>query len=406
MNRLARTLKSSKLLYTLYFYLMSGLLRVLGLFIRMDKQLILFNSYGGKKYDDSPKAIYEKMIQDKRFDTCKLVWSLQRPGEVEIPGRATVVKADSFKYFVTALKARVWITNSSMERGLSFKKTKTLCFNTWHGTAIKHMGKDIPSNNQSFKSKVLVRADIMLAQSQYDIDVFSRAFQLPLSCFQMTGLPRNDVLANYTEEDVEEIKDKIGLDKSKKVLLYAPTFREYSKESSNEVVLDIPMQLKRWQEDLGDKYVVLFRAHYEVSKHMKVDGYPMFIDMSTYPNLNDLMIISDALISDYSSIYFDYSIMNKPMYCFAYDYDEYISSRGMYISLKDELPCVIHRSEEGLIKELKEPSSFEKTIRVTTESFQKKYVTEYGRGANNSCDLLAQILRNTTRREVSAVDAN
>ena len=109
------------------------------------------------------------------------------------------------------------------------------------------------------------------------------------------------------------IKEKLGIDKDKVVLLYAPTFREYTKGTSNEVVLNVPMDLKRWQEKLGDKYVVLFRAHYEVAKHMKVDGYPMFLDMSSYPDLNELMIVADALISDYSSIYFDYSVMHKPM---------------------------------------------------------------------------------------------
>ena len=392
MKKLSYLLKSSQFLYDIYFYVMSGILKLIGLFIKTDDKLILFNSYGGKKFDDSPRAIYEQMLEDKRFDDCRLVWAIQEPDKVKVSGRAEVVKADSFPYFITALKARVWVTNSSMERGLDFKKNATLCFNTWHGSAIKVMGIDIKDENQSFKSKVLVRADIMLAQSQYDVDIFSHAFQLPVSCFRMTGLPRNDVLANYTQNDVDSIKEKLGIDKDKVVLLYAPTFREYTKGTSNEVVLNVPMDLKRWQEKLGDKYVVLFRAHYEVAKHMKVDGYPMFLDMSSYPDLNELMIVVDALISDYSSIYFDYSVMHKPMYCFAYDYDEYMANRGMYLSLKDELPCSIHKDEDNLIKDLSNFES-EKELHIQrTVKFQEKYVTEYGHGAENCCDVIVETM--------------
>ncbi len=393
MKRLSYLLKSSQFLYGLYFYVMSGVLKLLGFFIRTDDKLILFNSYGGKKYDDSPRAIYEQMLKDDRFSDCKLVWAIQEPDKVRVSGRAEVVKADSFKYFITALKAHVWVTNSSMERGLNFKKKGTLCFNTWHGSAIKVMGIDIKDENQSFKSKVLVRADIMLAQSQYDIDTFSHAFQLPGSRFRMTGLPRNDVLANYTKNDVDRIKEKLGLDKSKIVLLYAPTFREYTKGTNNEVVLNVPMNLKHWQDVLGDGYVVLFRAHYEVAKHMKVEGYPMFLDMSSYPDLNELMIVADALISDYSSIYFDFSVTHKPMYCFAYDYDEYIANRGMYLSLKDELPCAIHEDENGIIGELLKFSETKEEMQKQTTAFQQKYVTECGHGAEKSCNIIADILR-------------
>lgn len=393
MKKLSYLLKSSQFLYDIYFYVISGILKLIGLFIKTDDKLILFNSYGGKRFDDSPRAIYEQILKDKRFDNCRLVWAIQEPEKVKVSGRAEVVKADSFKYFITALKAKVWITNSSMERGLDFKKRATICFNTWHGTPIKVMGIDIKDENQSFKSKVLVRADIMLAQSQYDIDIFSHAFQLPISCFRMTGLPRNDVLANYTQYDVDSIKEKLGIDKDKVVLLYTPTFREYTKGTSNEVILDVPMDLKRWQKKLGDKYVVLFRAHYEVAKHMKVDGYPVFLDMSFYPDLNELMIVADALISDYSSIYFDFSVTHKPMYCFAYDYDEYMANRGMYLNLKDELPCEIHQNEDSLVEELLKIGQTAAKKKKQTESFQKKFVTECGHGAEKSCDIIANILK-------------
>lgn len=385
MKRLSYLLKSSQISYSIYFYVMSGIFKLIGLFIRTDDKLILFNSYGGKRFDDSPRSIYEQMLNDDRFSDYSLVWAIQDPDKIKISGRAAVVKTDSFQYFMTALRARVWITNSSMERGLDFKKKRTLCFNTWHGTPIKVMGIDIRDENQSFKSKMLVRADVMLAQGQYDIDTFSHAFQLPLQTFRMTGLPRNDVLANYTQDDVDRIKEKLGIDKNKKVLLYAPTFREYTKGTSKEVVLNVPINLQRWQDLLGKDYVVLFRAHYEVAKHMKVDGYSMFKDMSSYPDLNELMIAADALISDYSSIFFDFSVTHKPMYCFAYDYNEYMANRGMYLNMEGELPCKIHQDENGLIKALLKYNETKDQLQKQTAEFQQKFVTEYGHGAEKSC---------------------
>ena len=85
----------------------------------------------------------------------------------------------------------------------------------------------------------------------------------------------------------------LGIAKDKIVLLYAPTFREYTRGAAREVVLNVPMNLPHWQDVLGDRFVVLFRAHYEVAKHRKVDGYPVFLDVSAYPDLNELMIVAD-----------------------------------------------------------------------------------------------------------------
>lgn len=388
MRKLAYILKTSKIFYIFYFYIVSGLLRLWGIFIKTDEKLILFNSYGGKKIDDSPKVIFDVMRLDKRFTEYRLIWALQEPEKWRKNQNIEIVKCDTLSYFYYALKAKVWITNSSMERGLNFKKKNTICFNTWHGTPIKKMGIDIREDNQSFRGKANVKADIMLAQSQYDIDIFSHAFELPQERFCCTGLPRNDFLVHYTKEDVEKIKKKLEIPKEKKVLLYAPTFREFTKGQNREVVLNIPIDMRYWQKTLADKYVILFRAHYEVARHMDVSTYSLFMDVSGHPDLNELMIVSDGLISDYSSIYFDYSIMHKPMYCFAYDYVTYMENRGMYLDLQKELPCEMHQSEKELMQDIlsTESNMFDKCNKV--KAFQERFVTVYGSGAKKACDVL------------------
>ena len=393
MKKIAYLLKTSKKLYIVYFFLFSSILKVLGFFVKTEEKLILFNSYGGKKMDDSPKAIYDAMCNDERFNMYRMVWALQEP-KLYKERNIESVKCDTLKFFILALKAKVWVTNSSIERGLSFKKKSTICFNTWHGTTIKKMGNDIQDDNLSFRGMNHVSADVMLAQSQYDINIFSQAFEIPKERFYCIGLPRNDILVNYKREDALLVRKKLGIPEDKKILLYAPTFREYTTGKEKEVILHIPISLDYWQQRLEKEYVVLFRAHYEVAKHMDVSGYSAFIDVSSYHCLNDLMIVSDALISDYSSIFFDYSIMHKPMYCFAYDYEEYIENRGMYLDLKKELPCVMHKEEESLIDEIvnNTNNNLEK-IKI----FQNKYVAECGDAARKSCDILYRMLTQSKR---------
>lgn len=378
-------LKYSPWIFYIYHHVMSGLIRFLGLFIKIDNKLILFNCFGGRKYDDSPKAVYEKMMLDSRFSEYRLVWALQEPDKANYSGE--VVKSDSFQFFKTALAARIWITNSSMERGLRFKKKGTFYLNTWHGSAIKRMGSDIVSGNTAFSAK-LSSADIMLAQSQYDVDIFSYAFAIPPEKFRMVGLPRNDELLHYTQERVHAVRRQLGIPSEKKVLLYAPTYREYTKGEGKEVILRIPMDMEKWQNLLGEKYIVLFRAHYEVAQYMNTDGFDVFIDVSSYPNLADLMVVSDALISDYSSISIDYSVMHKPIYCFAYDYDEYISKRGMYMDLSKELPCKIHRNEDSLLDDILNGSTnkYQKEL----IDFQKKYATYCGNASKCVCDIILE----------------
>lgn len=125
-------------------------MNTLKLFVKTDDKLILFNSFAGRKYDDSPKAIYEEMKKDPRFKDYRLVWAFHQPEKYDAPQK---IKTDSLTYFKTALAARVWVTNSSVERGLNFTGKRTLYFNTWHGTPMKKMRSDI--NKDSYDANAV-----------------------------------------------------------------------------------------------------------------------------------------------------------------------------------------------------------------------------------------------------------
>lgn len=385
---LARRIKYSRVLYGLYYWVGSLAINVLKFFVRPQDNLVLFISFGGKQYDDSPRVIYEGLLRDPRFDHLELVWAFDDPNRYEVP-RGIKVKTDTLRYFIYALKARIWITNSSVERGLAFKGKKTFYINTWHGSPIKTMGTDIPEGSRSFRSKAKFSADLITAQSSYDVDVFSRVFQIDRARFVVCGLPRNDVLVHGGSKQ-SEMKARLGIPSEKKVILYAPTYREFELDEASSRIMSLPpVDFGMWERELGKDYVVLFRAHYEVAERLKLDGSDFVRDVTRYPVLSDLMIASDILISDYSSIFFDYSILNKPMLCFAYDYDIYLEKRGLYFDVRNLLPggSIDEKKLVELIKNL----DYDEAI-AKTKAFREKYVETYGNATTAVLSIIADVL--------------
>lgn len=387
-RRLFYIVKYVSWIYSLYFYFGSFLLKLLKVFVRPNDKLILFISFGGRKFDDSPRAIYEQMIKDSRFNGYQFVWAFNNPDAFNIEG-GEKIKCDTFQYFVTALKARVWISNSTVERGLDFKGKHTFYFDTWHGTPIKKMGIDINDANTSFSGKGNWAVDYFSCQGEFEADIFGRVFKsIGYDKMHVIGLPRNDIYANYTNDYMLELRKKMELSTEKKVILYAPTFREYDKTESMEIKASIPMQLNKWRKELSNDYILLFRAHYEVAKSIGIVDDDFVRDVSRYPQLEDLMIVADMLISDYSSIFFDFSIMDKPMFAFCYDYERYASERGMYFDIRDYLPNA--ENEDDLIQLIKAHS--EHGCIAKTKSFRQKYVTAYGNASHKSLDIISKEL--------------
>ena len=384
-RNIVNLIKYNRIAYTIYYHVMSVVINGVKMIVKPNDKLILFNSFAGRKYDDSPKAIFEAMRKDPRFKDFHFVWAFHQPEKFTVKG-AKKIKTDGLKYFITALKARVWVTNSSVERGLNFKGKNTFYLNTWHGSPIKKMGTDIAKDNQSFGAKGKNKTDVMNTQSEFEAAIFSKCFGIPRNHFLKVGLPRNDELANYTEERRREIRKKLGISADKKVILYCPTFREYEKDENLGVVLVPPMDLKKWQSKLGDHYVLLFRAHYEVSKVMDIRENEFVKNFTEYPYLNELMIASDILISDYSSIFFDYSIMDKPMVHFTYDYDKYREKRGMYFDIRDCLSGASNEDELlGIILSMETDAEVLKTV-----TFRNKYVNYYGNAVVQTVDCIAK----------------
>jgi len=380
-GRVIMKIKNSRILYSIYYYLGSFFINLLKIFVIPNDKLILFISYGGKRYDDSPKAITEAILKDHRFNNYKLVWAFIDPNRHNINSRIEKVSVDSFSYYINAIKARVWITNVGVERALNLKGKNTLYINTWHGTPVKKVGKDLKDTLFTFTSKHESKYDYFCIQGEYEKKIYNRAFNIPEANLVLTGLPRNDVLINFDNITLNSIKRKLKLPIDKKIILYAPTFREFKNYQ-----FKTPIDWEKWEHRLSDKYVVVLRVHHAVVGFMNINNMDEFIyNYSSYPDLNDLMIVSDLLISDYSSIFFDYSILGKPMLCYAYDYEEYSKKRGLYFDIRKEIPGGF-LSEDELIDQIIKMDY--ESARISTEDFKNKYIDDYGEATKKVVDLV------------------
>ena len=373
--RIDYLLKHSAFVYKAYQVIMSGVMRFWGWFLPIDTKLIVFTAHT-RRYNDSPKAIYEYMISNPIYSSYKYVWAVDDPENTIIPGPAIKIKADTVEYFRTTLKAKYWITCVNIERGLIYKKKNCKYLNTWHGVALKSIDNVDARGNDDFSY-----VDYMCYESEYQKNILKKSFNAQEEHLIPTGLPRNDALYNTTEEEIIALKNKLNLPLDKRIILYAPTWRD-SNDRGQSYFLKPPMNVSYWQQELESEYVMLFRMHAYTNKVMGLEYNYFMRDVSEYPSINDLMKVSDILISDYSACIVDYSILERPIVCFAYDYEEYSSTRGLNLDFEKEMPCGILRTEEEVIKHIKSIDYAQECEK--TKMFKNKY-TYIGGNATQIC---------------------
>src|SRR5699024_4385914 len=206
------------------------------------------------------------------------------------------------------------------------------------------------------------------------------------------GFPRNDMIfesLNYTQK----IKSQLQIPNGKKIILYAPTWRE---GTSSNINLDV----NTMQKELKNEYVLLIRAHYLVSSNMDVrENYPFAIDVSNYPSIEELYAISDVLITDYSSVMFDYAYLKKPMLFYAYDLEKYLfGERGLYLDYEKIIPGPLVRKTSEIISNLKNLSNLEFEYKEKLEVFYNEFC-QYGRNGDSAKNIVTEIMKNDRSEE-------
>lgn len=344
-QRLIYLLKHNAWLQMAYRMCMGFAFRVLSAFLPVDDHLILFSSFMGKGINDSPKVIFDYISSHEEYRDYRCVWAVEKPEDfLDI----VTVKIDTPAYFILAMKAKYWCTNTNIERGLKFKKKKQIYLNTWHGIALKYIGNDCPGR----KDYNFDTVDYLVVSGDHDEQVFKSAFNAKESSYLRCGMPRNEELWSVTAERKEQMREKLSIPEGKKVILYAPTWRD-SEDGGKSYAIKPPIHFDEWRKVIGDDYVVLFRAHHQTTKVLGLVYDDFIRDASNYPSVNELMIAADLLITDYSAIAFDFSILCKPILCYTYDYEDYLVKRGTYFLMNDRYPNPICREEAELLERIR-----------------------------------------------------
>lgn len=339
-------LKHNKFAYNFYRTFFSLFFQFVGLFVRTDKIMILFTGQG-KRYNDSPRAIYLYMVENGLDKEYHCVWSVDDPAKYDIPGSCDVIIADTWEYFITALKAKYWCCCVNIERGLHFKKKKTKFLHTWHGASINLCG-----NAVGFRKDFDFRnVDYMCISGEYEREFVKRDFLVRDESIIVTGLPRNDRLYHTSKDEKTALRKKFNIPVDKKVILYAPTWRD-SNDGGKHYSVVPPISWGKWEETLCEQYVLLLRTHPYTTETMNVNYNEFLRDCTNYPDVNDLLLVADVLISDYSSTILDYCILDRPIVCFGYDYNEYNRIRGFYYDLKTTLPSGVKETEDEVLEYL------------------------------------------------------
>lgn len=369
-------LKHHSWILKMFRLLASTVMRFWGMFVKTDPKMVLFSALG-RQYNDSPKAIYEAMLRQSRFKDFQFVWALENL-DTEIPGHPIRVKADSFQYFRTSLKARYWITSVNIERSLRYKKKDCIYLNTWHGVSLNAVGNGVPGRDDFDFSHL----NYFCYESEWNKRLLMQSFKVPEHLMLASGLPRNDALYHVTDTKIMEVKQQLGLPLDKKIILYAPTWRD-SDDQGKTYSLKPPIHLDKWEERLGEHYILLFRTHHYTTRLLGVQFNDFVRDVSNYPSINDLFIVSDLLISDYSSCITDYSILERPVVCFAYDYDAYSKQRGINIDFRTEMPAGIQKTEDEVLDHILNMDEAEE-CRKTREMLKNRF-TYIGGHATEIC---------------------
>jgi len=356
---------------------------------KVNEKMILFEVFGGRNYSCSPKYIYEKMITMPEFKDYTFVWSFKdlKAHEVKKVDNLVIIEHQSKEYYKYCASSKYWIVNSIMGEHIKKKKNQVYV-QCWHGTPLKKLRNDIEVTGSVLNTIKEIRKrndrdasrfDYFISPSKFATEKFTSAFNLEnlgkKDIIIEQGYPRNELLFTYTNDDVKRIKEKFNIPEGKKIIFYLPTFRDNQHKSGLGYTYNLGIDFGRLKEKFSDKYIILFSAHYFVSNSIDLSQYEGFVINvnSKLDDINELYIVSDIIMTDYSSVFFDFANLHKPMIFYMYDIDDYKNNlRDFYLDL-EELPGPITRTQDELEENLQNIEEISKNYEEKYKQFNKKF---------------------------------
>lgn len=295
----------------------------------LEKNKVLFSNYDGMGYGGNCKYIAEKFIQ--RHDPVKLVWAVSNKDIQDIPEQIKKVVIGTPQYYRELFTSGVYVTNT-VHNLYEQKKKGQFYINTWHGygpfkLAEGDVNRDAESRARYRESNAA--SDLFITASRFYTQVYRTSFFYEGEVMEC-GAPRNDVF--FTDSTIKgSVYNKLGISSDRKILLYAPTFREDTVHSFQKYDIDMKRVLCALEQRFGGKYILVYRFHhYLYALGMQQNFYAGAIDATYYPDIQELLVAADVVITDYSSLMWDFSLQGRPVFLYQNDEKNYENDRGFY----------------------------------------------------------------------------
>ncbi|MDQ1618335.1 MAG: hypothetical protein QOE19_904 [Actinomycetota bacterium] len=346
--------------------------------------LVFFEAFQGRQYSDSPKAIYQELRS--AHPQLETVWSRARGRRAgSFPADSRTVERGSWAYYWAMARSQYWVDNFGMPRNFP-KRPETTYVQTWHGTPAKRMFFDTPrvqamNTDEKAQYQALVdQWDYLVSPSPYFEETMVRATHFGGTLIR-AGMPRNDALVTQnTPDSVAQIKAKLDLPTDRRILLFAPTYRPKGRGRDAYTKLEM-LQLA---EHLGDEWYVLRRQHYyrkpiDLEPRLRYFGR----DASGVMDVNRLLLASDALITDFSSLMFDYALLRRPMLFYVPDLDYYSNvDPKTYFDLREVAPGPVLSTTEEVVDAMGRLDEITREYKDRYTAFLERFAPlDDGRGA-------------------------
>jgi CDP-glycerol glycerophosphotransferase len=345
----------------------------------LDPDLVAFSAYWGQAFSCNPRAIYLRMRELRPH--LRGVWVVKAGSEHLLPAGVPHVLEGSDAYYSLMARATYLVNNVNFPNDV-VKRPGQVHLQTHHGTPLKTMGLDLvhaahTSLGLNFRRlmKRVERWDYSISANPFSTEVWERVYPSGTYVSIETGYPRNDELALATDAEKMRVRAVLGIGENQCVLLYTPTHREYTK---HYVPLLDPVRLA---EHLGADWTILVRGHY-FYRDVAAGEHARVVDVAAYPSIEELSIASDLLVTDYSSLMFDYAVLDRPIVIYAPDWDEYRTQRGTNFDLMAEPPGAVATSQDELTDLLRSGRYDDDASTRLRVAFRERFTTlEDGRAA-------------------------
>jgi CDP-glycerol glycerophosphotransferase len=339
----------------------------------LDPDLALFTAYWDRGYLCNPRAIYERATD--LVPGLRGVWVVRRAGRADLPPGIEYVLAESPAYYDAVARASVLVSNVNLPDDV-VKRAGAIHVMTHHGTPLKYMGLDLrdkPKQVQHPDFGALLRRcarwDFSVSSNSHSTEVWRRAYRTRAESLEI-GYPRNDALVNASAEEVARLRSAFGIRPDQKAVLYAPTFRDA--EDGYVARLDLAGVVRALPQD----WVMLARLHHRYTRDealVSLQAEGRIVDASRHPLPSDVMLAADVLVTDYSSIMFDYAILDRPIVIHAPDWEQYSTERGVYFDLLAEAPGAVTRTDAELIAALNDGKPFDGDHARQRAAFRQRF---------------------------------